>query len=837
MEDNYNHGKMIDVDIAKEMRTSFLDYSMSVIVARALPDVRDGLKPVHRRILYSMNNLGMTSDKPHKKSARIVGDVIGKYHPHGDTAVYETMVRMAQEFSYRYPLVDGHGNFGSIDGDRAAAMRYTEARMSKISMEMLRDINKETVEFVDNYDGEETEPSVLPAKFPNLVVNGGVGIAVGMATNMPPHNLTETINATIAIMDNPDITIQELMENYITGPDFPTGAYILGRAGIKKAFETGRGSVIIRSKIDVEDMPNGKKRIIVREIPYQVNKSTLIEKIAKLVRDKFIVGITDLRDESNRLGIRIVMEIKKDIQCEVILNQLYRMTSLQTSFGVNNVVLVENRPMLLGMKDMLSYYIDHQIDVITKRTTYELKKAKERSHILEGLKIAIDNIDEIVHLIRNNPDPATALTQLMERFELSEIQAKAILDMQLRRLTGLERDKIVNEFNKLQLTIDDLEDILANHHRIIDIIKTELLEINTKFGDDRRSEILESDGDMEDEDLIPVEDIIITMTNKGYVKRMPVDTYRTQNRGGVGVKGMNVNENDVIDQIVSMSTHDNLLIFTNTGRVYRIKGYRIPSASRTAKGLPIVNLLNLDKNETIKTLLSVKICEDITKYLFFVTKKGVVKRVDVCEFDSIRQNGKKAITLREEDELLAVKATTGDDDIIIGAANGKAVRFHEEKVRPMGRTAAGVKGMNVDGSDVVGMACSKEANYILVISEFGYGKKTPLEEYRSTSRGVKGVKTIKTSEKNGQLVSLRAVNGDEDVMISTNDGVVIRISLEDVKSHGRATLGVRLIKAKNESKVSSIAVIEHIEEALEEKNDVTDNQNENNDNLVIEEKK
>jgi len=840
MEDNYKHGKIIDVNIANEMRTSFLDYSMSVIVSRALPDVRDGLKPVHRRILYSMNNLGIVADKPHKKSARIVGDVIGKYHPHGDTAVYDAMVRMAQEFSYRYPLVDGHGNFGSLDGDGAAAMRYTEAKMSKISMLMVKDLNKDTVDWMDNYDGEEKEPVVLPSKFPSLLVNGGTGIAVGMATNMPPHNLTETINATIALMDNPDLDVTELMENYIQGPDFPTGAYILGRSGIKKAFETGKGSIVMRAKLNVEDMNNGKKRIVITEIPYQVNKATLVEKIAKLVRDKIVSGITDLRDESNRLGIRIVMEIKKDVQHEVILNQLYRMTSLQTSFGVNNVVLVKNRPQLLGLKDIIKYYIEHQYEVIVRRVKYDLRKAEERAHILEGLIIALDSIDAVINLIRSSKDNSIALSGLIEKFGLSEIQAKAILDMQLRRLTGLERDKITEEFNAINEKIIDFKDILANDFRVYNIIKDELLEIKEKFGDERRSEIIEADGDMEDEDLIPVENIVITMTTNGYIKRIPVDTYRTQHRGGVGIKGMSVNEDDVIDRVVSTSTHSNILFFTNKGRVYRIKGYRIPNASRTAKGLPIINLLNLDKDENIRSFIAVDREEDKYKYLFFVTKLGIVKRVDLQEFESIRQNGKKAITLKEEDELIGVRLTTGESEIIIAATNGKACRFKESTIRAMGRNASGVKGMNVDGAEVIGMATSDEGPLVLVVSENGYGKKTAISNYRLSKRGAKGVKTMSTTnDKSGNLVALRAINGNEDCMIMTDDGIVIRFSLVDIKEQGRATLGVRLIKAKNNSKVSTIAIVEASEDEGKSDNINQEDVNidENVDTLIDKEEK
>lgn len=820
MEDNYienfNHGKIKQVNIAKEIRDSFLDYSMSVIVSRALPDVRDGLKPVHRRILYAMYDMGITSDKPHKKSARIVGEVLGKYHPHGDTAVYDSMVRMAQTFSFRYPLIDGHGNFGSIDGDEAAAMRYTEARMSKISLELLKDINKETIDWVDNYDASEKEPSVLPSKFPNLLVNGSTGIAVGMATNMPPHNLGETIDATIAVMENPDITVSELMDSYIKGPDFPTGAYIVGRSGIKQAYETGRGSIVVRSKIDVEEMDNGKKRIIVREIPYQVNKAVLVEKIASLVREKTIEGITSLGDESNRDGIRIVMETRKDIQPDVILNQLYRLTSLQTSFGVNNVVLVNNKPMLLGIKDILKYYIEHQIEVVQRRTAYDLKKAEEREHILEGLKIALDNIDAIIETIKNSKDNADAMNQLMTRFGLDEIQSKAILDTQLRRLSGLEREKILEELRNLMITIDDLKDILANHSRVVTIIKNELLEIKEKYGDERMTEIIEGDIDVEDEDLIPVGDVIISMTVNGYIKRMPIDTYKTQNRGGRGIKGMTLNEDDIVDQSITMSTHDYLMMFTNKGKVYRIKGYRIPEASRNAKGIPVVNLLQLEKDEKVKTFVAVKRDNNEKKFVFFVTKDGICKRVPLEEFDSIRQTGKIAISLKEDDELVSVKLTTGEDEIIIGAANGKAVRFNEDSVRAMGRTAAGVKGMNVDDSYVVGACIASEGKYILAVSLNGYGKKSEIDEYRITSRGAKGVKTININEKNGDLVGIKAVNGDEDCMIMTNDGIVIRISLDKVSIQGRATQGVRLIKPQEGTVVSTVTILEHLEEEIQE---------------------
>ena len=820
MEKEFNHGKIIDVNISKEMKTSFLDYSMSVIVARALPDVKDGLKPVHRRILYAMNSLGIVAERPHKKSARIVGDVIGKYHPHGDTAVYETMVRMAQEFSYRYPLVDGHGNFGSIDGDGAAAMRYTEARMSKISMEMLKDINKNTIDWMPNYDGEEKEPVVLPAKFPNLLVNGTTGIAVGMATNIPPHNLGETIDATIAIMENPEITTMELMENYIFGPDFPTGGYILGRTGIRQAFETGRGSIVTRAKVKTETLPNGKTRVIVYEIPYQVNKANLVEKIANLVRDKLVEGITDLTDESNREGIKIVMELRKDSQPEVILNQLYKMTSLQTSFGVNTIVLVNNKPEQLGLKAVLKYYIDHQIDVIVRRTKFDLEKAEARAHILEGLKIAITNIDEVLNIIRHSKDTLIAQNELMAKFSLSEIQAKAILDMQFKRLTGLEIDKIESEYSELLELITDLKDILANHSRVVEIIKNELLDVKARFNDVRRSEIIEGEVNVEDEDLIPVTDIMITMTTEGYIKRLSTDTYRLQNRGGRGVKGMSVNDEDIIEHAVSMSTHDYLMLFTNRGRVYRIKGYMVPESGRTAKGIPVVNLLNIEKDEKIKTILPVKKDDTSSKNVFFVTRKGLVKRVALEEFANIRQTGKIAISLKEDDQLVECKLTKGNESMIIVNSNGKAVKFNEELIRVMGRTASGVRGMNIDGGHIIGMATSTEGKYLFVISENGYGKKTSIDEYRETSRGAKGVKASKITDKTGPIAALKAVNGDENCLIMTNAGVVIKIKVDDISNLSRSTQGVRLIKPQENTIVSTITIVnEDEEEIVEETNE------------------
>ena len=803
-----NRDKLKEVDISKEMRKSFLDYSMSVIVDRALPDVRDGLKPVHRRILHAMNDLGIVANKPFKKSARIVGEVIGKYHPHGDSAVYEAMVRMAQWFSYRYMLVEGHGNFGSMDGDGAAAMRYTEARMSKIAMEMLRDINKNTVDFIPNYDGLETEPKVMPARFPNLVVNGAVGIAVGMATNIPPHNLSETIDAIFAIMDDPDITVLELMDNYIKGPDFPTGGTILGRSGIRQAYETGRGSIVTRSKYNVEEMDNGKHRIVVTEIPYQVNKANLISKIAELVRDKQVEGITHLNDESNREGIRIVIELRKDVQVDVVMNQLFRLSSLQTSFGVNMLALVNGAPKQMGIKEMLQHYIDHQIEVVVRRTQFDLEKAEARAHILEGLRIALDHIDEIIRIIRSSKTDVEARTNLMETFALSEIQATAILEMRLRRLTGLERDKIENEYQELLLTIADLKDILANHSRVIEIIKNELTDVKERFGDPRRTEISDADYNMEDEDLIPVEDIVITMTTNGYIKRLPIDTYRTQNRGGRGIKGMGINEDDIVELLTTMSTHDYLMLFTNFGKVYRMKGYRIPTSGRTAKGLPVVNLLNLDKEEKVRALVPVK-PENESEYLLFVTRNGLVKRTPMSEFNSIRQNGKIAITLRDGDELMGVKQTTGDDEIIIAGSNGKAVRFNEDDIRPMGRSASGVKGFNVDGSVVVGMATSKDGTHLLAVSENGYGKRTAIEEYRLTTRGAKGVKTINITPKTGDLVSVRAVNGNEDAMIITDKGIIIRIAVENIGIYSRNTQGVKLINVGEDESVAKITIVEN----------------------------
>ena len=814
-ESKFDPGHITETNLTDEMKTDFIDYSMSVIVARALPDVRDGLKPVQRRILYAMHEMNNGPDKPHRKCARIVGDTMGKYHPHGDSSIYGALVYMAQSWNMRETLVDGHGNFGSMDGDGAAAMRYTEARMSKIAVEMLRDLDKETVDMDPNYDNEEVEPTVLPARFPNLIVNGSTGIAVGMATNVAPHNLGETIDGVIALMNNPEMTTTELME-YIKGPDFPTGGYILGRSGIRQAFETGRGSVIMRAKTNIEEMPNGKKRIVVYEIPYMVNKASMVERIAALARDKVIEGITDLRDESSNMnGIRVVMELRKDVQPEVILNQLYKLTPLQSNFGVNNVVLFNGIPRQASMIDMLKGYLAHQEDVIVRRTKFDLKKAEDRAHILEGLRIAVDNLDAIIHTIRDSRDAAEAMPRLMEGFGLDEIQAKAILDMQFRRLTGLERQKIENEYQDLLFKISDYKDILANHSRVLDIIRDELLAIKDKFNNPRRSEIIDAPADMEDEDLIPVEKIIISLSVNGYIKRMTTDNYHVQNRGGKGIKGMELNKDDAIDQFISMSTHDFLLVFTDSGRVFRMKGYNVPEFSRTSKGIPVVNLLQMNRNEKVRALVPYTEDENI-HYLFFATKKGVVKRTEIAEFYNINRNGKIAIKLSEDDELAFVKGTTGNNEIIIAGSNGKAVRFREDYIRPLGRTARGVKGFNVDGGTVIGMATDSEGQYILTITENGYGKKSPLDDYRMTSRGAKGVKTVNVTLKTGQLVCMKAVNGDEDCMIMTDSGIVIRITLKQVSVYNRSAQGVKVINVKDDQKVSTVAILEPEEEELEE---------------------
>lgn len=812
----FNHGNMKEVNISSEMREDFLSYSMSVIIDRALPDVKDGMKPVHRRVIWAMYDAGFTPDKQHVKSANIVGEVMGKYHPHGDTAIYDTMVRMAQPFSYRYPLVDGHGNFGSLDGDGAAAMRYTEARMSKISLELVSDIKKETIDWRDNYDARHKEPVVLPSRFPNLLVNGSMGIAVGMATNMPTHNLGESIDAIIAVMENPDISVVDLM-NIIPGPDFPTGGYIVGRGGIKSAYETGKGSIIMRSKVLVEDLPGNKHKLVIKEIPYLVNKQVMYDKIHELAKEKVIEGISDMKDLSNdRNGIRIEIELKKDVQAEVVLNQLYKLTPVQSSFGVNNNVLVNNVPMLLSLKEIINLYVDHQIDVIKRRTVYDLREDEKRAHILEGLKIALDNIDRIVEIIKTSRTDEEILAKFNDEFGIDDKQGEAILSMQLRRLSGLSYEKICAELDELYKEIIDLKDILANHSRVLEIIKNELTAIKDKYNDPRRTEIIDGEIDVDDEDLISVEDVIISLSSNGYIKRLPVNTYKTQNRGGRGIKGMTLNEDDIIDQNITMSTHDHLLLFTNKGKVYRVKGYKIPESSRNGKGIPVINIINIEKDEKVTALVPINREWEIKGYLFFVTKNGLCKRVEAKEFESIRQSGKIAITMKEDDELVTVKPTLGDEEIIIAASNGKAVRFDERGVRAMGRNASGVRGMNVDGSTVIGACTSKEGAQILVVSKYGYGKKTPVEEYRITSRGAKGVKTININESNGELVALKAVNGDEDALIMRNDGVIIRISLSNVSTLGRVTKGVRLIKPEENTYVKTVTLMDHQDEESEE---------------------
>jgi len=807
-----------EINISHEMRTSFLDYAMSVIVSRALPDVRDGLKPVHRRILYAMHDLGMHSDKPYKKSARIVGDVIGKYHPHGDSAVYETMVRMAQDFNYRYMLVDGHGNFGSIDGDSAAAMRYTEARMSKISMELLRDINKDTIDYQDNYDGEEKEPVVLPARFPNLLVNGTSGIAVGMATNIPPHQLGEIIDGVLAISKDPEMTIQELMD-IIPGPDFPTAGIILGRSGIRKAYETGRGSITLRAKVDIEQKSNGREVIIVNEIPYQVNKAKLIERIAELVRDKKIDGISDLRDESDREGMRIVIEVRKDANASVLLNNLYKHTAMQTSFGINLLALVDGEPKVLNLKQCLVYYLKHQEVVIRRRTEFELRKAEARAHILEGLRIALDHLDEVISLIRSSQTTDIAREGLMTKFNLSEKQAQAILDMRLQRLTGLEREKIEDEFASLMQLIAELKAILADEEKILEIIREELLEIKERFNDERRTEIMAGGIEqIEDEDLIPRENIVISLTHKGYIKRLPVSTYRSQRRGGRGIQGMGTNEDDFVEHLSTTSTHDTILFFTNRGKVYRKKGYEIPEFSRTAKGIPIINLLDIEKDESITAIIPVEEFVD-DWFLFFTTKKGISKRSPLTSFANIRNNGLIALSLREDDELISVRLTDGSKEIIIGTSNGMLIRFPEEDVRSMGRTASGVKGITLrDEDEVVGMEVLEENSQILIVTKNGYGKRTPSEEYRIQGRGGKGIKTCNITEKNGSLVSMRAVTGEEDLMLITTGGVLIRMAVGDISIMGRNTQGVRLIRLdENQDEfVATVAKVEKDEEKPED---------------------
>ena len=811
---------LIDVNLTSEMKTSFIDYAMSVIVARALPDVRDGLKPVHRRILYGMNELGVTPDKPHKKSARITGDVMGKYHPHGDSSIYEAMVRMAQWWSYRYMLVDGHGNFGSMDGDGAAAQRYTEARMSKIALEMLRDINKNTVDFADNYDASEREPMVLPARFPNLLVNGATGIAVGMATNIPPHNLGETIDAVKLMMDNPDVTTRELME-VLPGPDFPTGALVMGKSGIHKAYETGKGSIVLRSRTEIEVTKSGRERIVVTEFPYMVNKTKVHEHIVRLVQEKRIEGITAVRDESNREGVRFVIEIRRDASANVILNNLFKMTQMQTNFGFNMLAIQNGVPKILSLRQILAAYIEHQTEVVTRRTIFDKEKAEARAHILEGLLIALDHIDEVIRIIRNSQTDAEAQAELMSKFKLSERQSQAILDMRLRRLTGLERDKIQSEYDDLVALIADLADILAKPERVATIIKEELEEVKRKFGDARRTELMVGEVlSLEDEDLIEVTDVLITLSNKGYIKRLDQAEFTAQKRGGRGVQGTGVKDDDFVRELVSTSTHDHLLFFTNKGRVYRLKGYEIPEYGRTAKGLPIVNLLKLDEGESIQTIINVEQDRSDEAYLFFTTRQGVVKRTNVAEFSNIRQNGLKALNLRDEDELINVFLTDGNTDVIIGTKYGYSVRFNEAVVRNMGRSATGVRGVNLrDGDKVVGASVITDQDEVLVITEKGYGKRTIAGEYPTKGRGGKGIKTANITEKNGPLAGLLTVKGDEDLMIITDTGVMIRTGVADISQTGRSTQGVKVMRLDQDAKIVTFTTVqpdEKDEEVVEE---------------------
>lgn len=809
MADQDMPGRITDVNLTGLMKNSFLDYAMSVIVARALPDVRDGLKPVQRRILYGMNELGVTPDKPYKKSARIVGDVMGKFHPHGDSSIYEGLVRMAQDFSYRYMLVDGHGNFGSVDGDGAAAMRYTEARMSKIAVEMLRDINKNTVDFQDNYDGSEKEPTVLPARFPNLLVNGASGIAVGMATNIPTHNLGEVIDAIYLLMQNPDATTEELMK-VLPGPDFPTGGVVMGKSGIRKAYETGRGTIIVRAKVDIEEAKNGRQRIVVHEIPYMVNKARLIERIAELAREKEIEGITDINDETDREGMRIVIDVRRDASAEVILNNLYKMTLMQTTFNFNMLAIVNGAPKVLSLKQILQHYLEHQINVVRRRTEFDLKKAQSRDHIVQGLLIALDHIDEIIKIIREAQTSEIAKEQLIDRYTLDDRQAQAILDMRLVRLTGLEREKIENEHQKLTKAIADYQDILAHEERINQIIYDELLEIQRKFGDPRRTELQVGDiTDIEDEDLIEEEDIVVTLTHNGYIKRLPVDEFKSQNRGGRGVKGMGVHKDDFIEHLISSSTHDILLFFTNSGKVFSMKGYEVPEYGRSAQGIPIINLLGIDNHEKITAVINVSnAADDTDKFLFFVTKQGTVKKTPVDDFRNIRSNGLKAIQLHDGDELIHVNIIDGQQNMILGTRLGYAVSFNAEDVRSMGRSAAGVRGAKLrEGDCVIGAAPLDSDSNVFVISENGFGKQTPATEYPIKGRGGKGIKTVNVTAKNGPLAGLTTVKGDEDIMLVTDKGVIIRFGIETVSQTGRAAVGVHLIRMDDDSKVATMAKV------------------------------
>lgn len=805
-----------DRDIGTEMRDSFMEYAMSIIVSRALPDVRDGLKPVHRRILFAMSELGMSPDKPHKKSARIVGEVIGKYHPHGDSAVYESMVRMAQDFSMRYMLVDGHGNFGSVDGDFAAAMRYTEARLSKIAMELLRDINKETIDFAPNYDGEESEPVVLPARYPNLLVNGVTGIAVGMATNIPPHNLNEVIDGVQALIRNPDITPVELMD-YIKGPDFPTAGFVMGRQGIRQAYLTGRGSVTMRARATIEEN-GGKARIIVHELPYQVIKARLVEKIAELVREKKIEGITDLRDESDRNGMRVVIELRRDVTPSVVLNNLYKHTQLQSNFGINMLALVNGEPKTLNLRDMLYHYLQHQIEVIRRRTEYDLKKAEARAHILEGLRIALDHLDEVIALIRASQTTDEAREGLIARFSLSHEQAQAILDMRLQRLTGLERDKIEAEYAELMRKIAEYKAILADEQLVLDIISTELAEVQERFGDERRTELMASDEEILDEDLIPREDVIISITHSGYIKRLPVTTYRSQKRGGKGVVGMGTKEDDFVEHLFVSNTHHYLLFFTNKGKVYKLKAYEIPDLSRTARGTPIINLIQIEQGETINAVIPVKDF-DSEHFLFFATRQGVVKKTPLDDYVNIRKVGLIAISLREDDDLIGVKLTDGNQEIIMGTAQGMSIRYSEQDVRSMGRSATGVKGIQLDDDDsVIDMDVIVPEKDILIVTSKGYGKRTPVADYRIQNRGGKGIKTLNVTDKNGPIVSLKVVENDEDLMIMTASGTMIRTSMEGISTMGRNTQGVRLINTREDDTVATVTRVARSEdnEALED---------------------
>ena len=809
-DNNHERDRKVAVNIVGEMRKSFLDYSMSVIVARALPDVRDGLKPVHRRILYTLYEEGMTPDKKYQKSANAVGAVMGHYHPHGDSAIYDSMVRMAQDFTYRHTLVDGHGNFGSIDGDGAAASRYTEARLAKISMELLRDLNKDTVDFSENYDGQRKEPAVLPSRFPNILVNGNMGIAVGMATNIPPHNLGEVIDGCVAYIDNPEITAVELMQ-YIKGPDFPTAGVILGNSGIKRAYESGRGAITIRGMATVEEAHN-KHRIVITELPYQVNKKALIQRIGELVRDKVIDGISNLSDESALEGIKIVIDVKKEANANVVLNNLYKHTQLQTSYGINFLMLVDGTPRTLGLREIIEKYIDHQKHVIYRRCKFDLKRYKDRLHILDGLKIALDNIDRVIKIIRESADDDEAKAGLMSNFALSEVQSQAILDMRLKRLTGLEKSKIEEEIAELEKLVKELEEILASEERILEIIKNEMLEIKEKYADERRTHIdMTAINYIEDESLIPVENVVITLTNKGYIKRLPADTYKTQNRGGTGIKGMATNEEDFVEHLINATSHDYILMFTNKGKVYRIKGYEIPEYSRQSKGLPIINLLSLEKDEKVTSLLKIA-NDDVYKCLIFATKSGLIKRTDISEFDSIRTNGKKFITLKEDDELVSVKKTTGNDEILMASSNGRMVRFNESAVRVMGRSASGVRGINLDGGMLVDMEIVEPNEYVLVITEKGYGKKTPVDEYRITNRGGKGVKTVNITEKNGSIVSFKTVDDSKDLMIITDSGIIIRLAVDKISTMSRVTQGVKLINLKENSVVSSTSIVDREED-------------------------